>query len=355
MASASNEHDSLPSTSFTTRRVNGSTFLIIEDDGYGEQPYIYVKVYPRYLLLTDTGCNNPRSKKPSLTSLRQFLETYPLKENKNRSLNPNGEKKYVVICSHCHYDHILGIPQFLSANPIIIASDLDKPFLLKNLDVHSLCKYVNVPTPKYDIAHWASHMEYFSLAGIPFRIQFFHIPGHTPDSLAWYDLDEHHLYVGDTFYERMRSKPIPELPDDAGQVPGLPATQAAIIFPEEGGSWIQYMSSLDLLLSFVLHQNMELRRQHGHRHEPIPRVLVGCGHLTYEADAEIMVIEVRGLFERIIAGKVPVSGSGEKRGVIHDYWLESEGSKYSVMAPRHLAEEARKHFHPNIDDGNLKG
>jgi glyoxylase-like metal-dependent hydrolase (beta-lactamase superfamily II) len=335
--------------------VNGSTFLIIEDDGYGEQPYIYVKVYRRYLLLTDTGCNNPRSKKPSLTSLRQFLETYPLKENKNRSLNPNGEKEYVVICSHCHYDHILGIPQFLSANPTIIASDLDKSFLLKHLDVHSLCKYVNVPTPKYDIAHWASHMEYFSLAGIPFRIQFFHIPGHTPDSLAWYDLDEHHLYVGDTFYERMRSKPIPELPDDAGQVPGLPATQAAIIFPEEGGSWIQYMSSLDLLLSFVLHQNMELRRQHGHRHEPIPRVLVGCGHLTYEADAEIMVIEVRGLFERIIAGKVPVTGSGEKRGVIHDYWLESEGSKYSVMAPRHLAEEARRHFHPDIDDGNLKG
>ena len=105
------------------------------------------------------------------------------------------------------------------------------------------------------------------------------------------------------------------------------------------------MASLDMLLSFVLHRNMELRRQYGLPHGPPPRVKVGCGHLTYEGDAENMIIEVRGLFERIIAGKVPVSGSGKKRGVIHDFWLESEKSKYSVMAPRHLAVEARKHFH----------
>jgi hypothetical protein len=165
--------------------------------------------------------------------------------------------------------------------------------------------------------------------------------------LCWYDIDEHHLYVGDTFYERKRSTQIPELPDGGGQVPGLPATQAAIIFPEEGGDWIQFMSSLDLLLSFVLHKNSELRRQYGLSHEATPRVKVGCGHLTYNADAECMITEVRALFKRIIAGKVPVTNSGESRGVIHDFWLESEDSKYSVMAPRHLAEEARKHFHPH--------
>jgi len=107
------------------------------------------------------------------------------------------------------------------------------------------------------------------------------------------------------------------------------------------------MSSLDLLLSFVLHKNYELRRQHGPSRKSVPRVEVGCGHLTYNADAECMIIGVRGMFERIIAGKVPVTRSGQKRGVIHDYWLESEESKYSVMAPRHLMEEVRKHFHPN--------
>lgn len=337
----------LPKTSFVSRRVNSSTFLIIEDDAYGEQPYIYVKIYSEHLIITDTGCNTPRSKKPSLTSLRNYLETYPLPLNGNQCLNPGGKKEYIFICSHCHYDHILGIPQFLSANPTIIASGFDKAFLLEDLPIHSLCKFIYVPTPQYKISKWARHMEFLSIAEIPFRIQFFHIPGHTPDSLAWYDLDEHHLYVGDTFYERKRATPIPELPDEAGQVPGLPATQAAIIFPEEGGNWIQFMSSLGLLLSFVLHENCKLKRQHGLSYGPSPRVKVGCGHMTYKADAENMVMEVRALFENIIAGRIPVVGSGEKRGIIHDYWLEDDKSKYSVMAPRHLAKEAKKFFHPN--------
>jgi glyoxylase-like metal-dependent hydrolase (beta-lactamase superfamily II) len=335
---------SLPTTSFVSRRVNSSTFLIIEDDSYGEEPYIYAKVYSDHLLITDTGCNSPRSKTPSLTSLRQYLETYPLPQNDHRSLNPGGKKQYVIICSHCHYDHILGIPQFLSANPIIVASNFDKSFILEELPTHSLCKYINVPTPQYDISHWARHMEYFTLSGTPFRIQFLHIPGHTPCSLAWYDVDEHHLYVGDTFYERQRRVRIPELPDDAGQVPGV-LTQGAIIFPVDG-NWVQFMSSLDLLLSFVIYKNAELRRQHGPSHEIMPRVKVGTGHLTHDADAEYMILEVRALFERIIAGRVPVRSSGERRGQIHDFWLESEGSEFSVLAPRRLAEEARNHFHP---------
>ncbi|PVH67345.1 Metallo-hydrolase/oxidoreductase [Cadophora sp. DSE1049] len=333
-----------PSTSFVCLLVNNSTFLIIEDDAYGEEPYIYVKIYPNHILITDTGCNSPRQKHRSLTSLRQFIETYPVSIHSGKCLNPGGEKKYIIICSHCHYDHILGITQFLEAGPTIIASDFERSFILEELPKHSLCKYISIPTPEYEVSRWASHMEYLSLDDHAFRIQFLHIPGHTPDSLAWYDIDEHHLYVGDTFYERKRAVPIPGLPDDAGQVPGLPATQAAIIFPEEGGNWIQYMSSLDILCSFVLYQNAELRRQHRSSHDPAPRVKVGCGHLTFDADAECMIREVRSLFERIIGGKVPVTSSGEKRGVIHDFWLENEDSRYSVMAPRHVAAEARKHF-----------
>ncbi|KAF8865366.1 hypothetical protein BDZ45DRAFT_444101 [Acephala macrosclerotiorum] len=340
----------LQTTSFISRRVNESTFLIIEDDSYGEQPYIYVKIYPNHIIINDTGCDSPRKKHLSLTSLQKYIETFPLPLNRNQALNPEGKKHYIIICSHCHYDHILGIPQFLSSEPTIIASDFNKNWLLEDLPIHSLCKYVNKPTPQYTISHWASHLSYFSLPdAAPFRIQFLHIPGHTPCSLAWYDIDEHHLYVGDTFYERKREIPIPELPDDAGQVPGLPATQAAIIFPEEGGNWIQYMASLDLLLSFVLHQNQELKRRHDSSHDPIPRVKVGCGHLTYNADAESMIIEVQALFQRIIAGNVPVNSSGVKRGIVHDFWLESENSRFSVMAPRHLAYEARRYFHPKLE------
>jgi hypothetical protein len=136
------------------------------------------------------------------------------------------------------------------------------------------------------------------------------------------------------------------LPEESGQVPGLPASQAAIIFPEEGGNWIQYMSSLDLLHSFVSYRNTELKRQHDALKTTARRVKIGCGHLTYDADAEDMIIEVKALFKRIISGKVAVTDSGTKRGIVHDYWLETKKSRYSVMAPRHLVEEARNHFRP---------
>lgn len=341
------ETASLPITSFVSKRMNGSAFLIIEDDKYGEQPYIYVKIYPDHILITDTGCNAPRRKDQSLTSLRDYLENFPLPINQEQPLNPGGKKQYIILCSHCHYDHILGLPNFSSAEPTIVASSFEKDFLLNKFPTHSLCKFLNVSTPKYKISHWAGHQEYFSLNGLPLRIQFLHIPGHTPDSLAWYDLDEHHLYVGDTFYERKREVPFPELPDESGPAPAPPGSQGAIILPDEGASLIQYISSLELLLSFVIFRNAELRRQYGMRPDSPPRVKVGCGHLTHDADAEIMIREVQGLFTRIVANKVPVSGSSISRGVVYDFWLESDDARYSVKASQRVVEEARKHFHPS--------
>jgi len=73
-------------------------------------------------------------------------------------------------------------------------------------------------------------------------------------------------------------------------------------------------------------------------------VKIACGHVTAGADAVEMTVEVRGLFRRIIRGLVPVKRSGIKRGVIYDYWIEGEAptAKYSVIAPRRLAEEARQ-------------
>ncbi|KAH6669447.1 beta-lactamase-like protein [Halenospora varia] len=332
-----------PSTSFTCKRVNPTTFLIAEDDSYGEHPYVYVKIYPEYLLITDTGCNSPRSKEKSLTSLREYIETFPLLVNDGQRLNPGAVKSYVIICSHCHYDHILGIPQFSSAKPDIVASGFDKGFILKNLPKHSLCEYLKVPTPVYKITHWAGHMESLLIAEKAFRIQFLHVPGHTPDSLAWYDIDEQHLYVGDTFYERRESFKTATMLGDLRQSQDLPAAPGAIIFPEDG-NWIDYMSSLDVLLSFVRHQNRELRRQHGLTHDPLRRVKVACGHSTYDGDAEQMLLDVQALFEKIIRGQIPVTSSGLKRGSLHDYWLENDNSRYSILAPHRLVEEARKHF-----------
>lgn len=353
-------------TSFVTALINPTTYLIIEDDSYSEQPHIYIKTYPNHLLITDTGCNSPRRPNIFITSLRQYLETFPIPQNNHQPLNPGGKKQYVIICSHCHYDHILGLPPFLSsssseteqeAEPIIIASSRSKSFITSDLPTNSLCKYIPVPTPQYNISYWAAHLSYFSLPGTPypFRIQFLHVPGHTPDSLAWYDIDEHHLYIGDTFYERKRKTPIPGLPDhdDEENSEQDVDMKGAIQFPNEGGNWIHYMSSLSLLLSFVNHQNKELKRQyltlpHNTPETEAPRVKLSTGHITFSADAEEIIIEVKSFFERIIEGKVPVAGSLRKRGAVYDFWLDDEGdrgSRFSVLAPRRLCEEARRYFH----------
>lgn len=347
------QHVKARSTSFTTRRLNASTFLIIEDDEYGEQPHIYVKVYATALLVTDTGCDAPRRKPVAMPHLREYLESHLVPCNDGRALNPHGDKDYLVLCSHCHYDHIGGIEHFRTPRCTIIASAFAPDFILRDLPRHSICKYMDIPTPEYEVGHWARHMEYLNHKGTPLRVQLLQIPGHTPDSLAWYDIDEHHLYVGDTFYERTRTIATPDNLPESSRAHELPRIQQAIIFPAEG-DWSDFMASLDVLLSFVRHQNEILRRQHDAEFATAdgaersakkgapPRVLVACGHMTAGADGEEIVVAVRALFERIIAGKVPVRETTYIRGDVYDTWDEGEEARFAVRGPRRLLEEVRR-------------
>lgn len=50
--------------SFVTKRVNKTTWLIVEDDEYGEHPFIYVKLHSKLpvAIVSDTGCAQPRKK-----------------------------------------------------------------------------------------------------------------------------------------------------------------------------------------------------------------------------------------------------------------------------------------------------
>lgn len=101
----------IPSTCFSCVRLNPTTFLIVEDDQWSEMPFVYAKVLSSVIVLVDTGCGGAaRDPSVQLTSLREFIETYPVSDNDGVPLNPDGNKEYAILCTHCHYDHIGRVP-----------------------------------------------------------------------------------------------------------------------------------------------------------------------------------------------------------------------------------------------------
>ena len=76
-----------PTTSFTTKRINRCSFVIREDDAWEEHPLIYVKLHPLVplIILTDTGCDEPREKykrgmKSSCISHKHYIKSITLVE-----------------------------------------------------------------------------------------------------------------------------------------------------------------------------------------------------------------------------------------------------------------------------------
>jgi len=107
------------SSSFTCRRINKTTFLIREHDLYNEHPFIYAKLHPTapILILSDTGCDEPSSehKQDRFIHLRDWLEHCPAHDNNDAPLNRGGKRQYIIVCTHCHFDHIGASRSFCAA------------------------------------------------------------------------------------------------------------------------------------------------------------------------------------------------------------------------------------------------
>ena len=309
---------------FTCSQLNATTFVIVENDQYQEHPFIYVKIFdePPLLVLSDTGCGGGVADEAHSRNLLDFIETSPIPWNNGKPLNPRdsagrASKQYLIICTHCHYDHILGLSHFPKDSRSIVASSYDKAFIECDIAEHSLCRFLNVAVPDYTVSYWAHDLEELSFDGKPLGLQILHTPGHTPDELAWYDEKERHLYVGDSFYERVAKDKVYEQP---------------IIFPKEGNI-TNYMQSLERLISFVDAKNAEPGRA---------QVKIGCGHVTSSVDGGEILTAVQRLFLDIIAGKVPIVESKEKRGEEHVLWREDGEPQFSVLAPKRLVMDVRE-------------
>jgi glyoxylase-like metal-dependent hydrolase (beta-lactamase superfamily II) len=84
-------------------------FMSEYNDIYDEHPQIFVKLVPSAgtILIIDTGCGGATVDPDiEITGLRRYIEDVKLKCNGGASLNEGGRMEYVVVATHCHYDHI---------------------------------------------------------------------------------------------------------------------------------------------------------------------------------------------------------------------------------------------------------
>ena len=274
-----------------------STWLIREHDIYGEYPHIYAKFCINgskkhgVIVLSDTGCGtevpNPQSGQSTQSkALRQQPLTWNIRTFLEYTINPHGLIPYLVMTTHCHYDHILGIgklPATLDSRSLetdssrhggfsgpltrVLSSAKGQSFVTpySSLQKHSLCSSIGVSAPHYSVSIWAydfMKVVYNSRGSLasssPFsvvlstNITIIHTQGHTPDSLSWYDSDLHLLCVGDSFYtkESRETRTAPWGPE-----PPMPT-----IFDLESdlGAWWGQMGKI---LGFVRETNEELKTE----------------------------------------------------------------------------------------------
>lgn len=293
------------------------TFLIREHDKYGEYPHIYAKICQsagvqrdcsnihdtqqaeipqgrqnssqKVIVLSDTGCGtevrlddaliktssaghtvrphvqqpqNTRVPYPKVWNIGTFLEY---------TINPGSQIPYLIMTTHCHYDHIMGISKFpptANTDPAtttprsvppttVLTSSHSKAFVTPyaNLQKHSLADTLGLSAPKYDVGIWAedfSQVVYHPQSNTPTTpiatpYTILHTPGHTPDSLSWYDAEHHVLCVGDSFYLKRAVHHAPW-----GDEPPMPT-----MFNLES-NLADWWRSLHKVLDFVVRKNREL-------------------------------------------------------------------------------------------------
>jgi glyoxylase-like metal-dependent hydrolase (beta-lactamase superfamily II) len=361
-----------------------SLFLIREKDKYGEYPNIYARMVSettksaafdvskaKFIVLCDTGCGtnislqaHPARFDPhGRWNIGSFLEA---------TINPKERLPYLIIMSHCHYDHILGIANLPKST--VLSSAYQKSFITprSHLAEHSLCNDLGILVPDYRVDIWAEDFQELVLkpAGsqsIPTGITILQTPGHTPDSLSWYDstLSPPHIFVGDTLYERQSTITRHE------REPPMPT-----VFNVDS-NLADWSKSIEKMIKFVRERNLELGTtaseaeddwvlvsQPKIRRYDQPRVMLGAAHVTVAVDAEKCLEEMRDFMNRILQDRVAHCRVNDEKG--HEVWLWDDlldwetavyahqwsvaVGRFSVRAPLFVVEKERERLREQISN-----
>ena len=112
-----------------------------------------------------------------------------------KSSRMNG-KPVAILLTHGHFDHIMGIDDFLKAFPVPVYAGEDELPVIEDDRLNVSCMY----GPKYAF-HGAQPVrdgQVIECAGI--EVDVLHTPGHTVGGCCYYLPKEHRLFSGDTLF-----------------------------------------------------------------------------------------------------------------------------------------------------------
>ncbi|KAI8943252.1 hypothetical protein NX059_001274 [Plenodomus lindquistii] len=331
-------HHGISQCPFTIRRINDTTHLVRECDEYGEYPHIYVKKCTQIdangktasvLVINDTGVGTDVSCRISerlVWNIKTFIDA---------NLNPDDDIPYWVILSHCHYDHVLGLKYFLSsetgsnAQVQIVSSAHDRSFTTpyKNLQEHSICKDIGLLAPDYRTTTWAENeapLIYNHPSGGAMKLPIITLctPGHTPDSLSWFDTEERTIYVGDSFYGQQSR-------DTCSAPWGIEALMP-ILFTKESDLY-DWWKSLGRLIGFIKQKDRGVEQP----------VKLAASHVTADANAAEFLLHVQGFMTKVLRDELTFEDRPVQRGDAFGVWSDPHDDTFSLGAPLRVVDEGR--------------
>ena len=108
------------------------------------------------------------------------------------------EAKYVLL-THCHFDHVGGVPALQASGAKVLCSAVEKPFTCTETDMHEAYE---MPPTYYQVDDVFEDGEEKILLGM--RVKMILTPGHTKGSACYlFTTDEggRYLFTGDTLFK----------------------------------------------------------------------------------------------------------------------------------------------------------